>query len=90
MNYFDNFIAYILIRIIRDRNAEITVFIHLHGNIHRLKQTLLIYAGQDESSLIQRFRTLGRSADTNRGKQMPRTGEETAFLRQYTGIRNPF
>ena len=88
MNDFDDLIGHIFVRIIRNGNAEVVVFIHLYGNVNRLQQTLFVYTGEDKVCLIKCFRAFGAGADTDCRERMTDTCEKAALLGQCAAVGN--
>ena len=81
-----NLRADILFHVIRHRNTIVPILIHGHSRIHSLQQTLLIDTCNEETSLIQSFRTLGACTDANSREWVAYGGEEATFLWQRTAI----
>ena len=82
----DDLIGHVLIHIIRHRNAQITVLVHLHSHVHCLKQMVAIDTSQDEVAFVQSLGALGASADAHGRERMANAGEEAALLRQCAGV----
>ena len=78
--------AYVLINIIRHRDAMLTVLAKLYCSIYGLQEALLVDAGNDEVALVDGFGTFGRGADADGREGMAYTGEEAAFFRECTGV----
>ena len=57
--------AYVLIYVVRHRDAMLTVLAKLYCSINCLKEALLVDAGNDEVTLVDSLRTLGRGADAD-------------------------
>ena len=74
--------AYILIHIIGDGDAMLTVFAEFYGGIYSLEEALGVDAGNDEVTLVNSLGTLGRGADADGREGMAYTGEEAAFFWQ--------
>ena len=67
--------------------AVVAVLAHLYRHVYRLQQVVGVDAGQDEGTLVQRFRTLGRGTDADSWEAVAHAGEERAFFGQRTAIR---
>ena len=80
--------ADVLLHVIRHRDTVVAVLVHRHGRVHGLQQRLLVDAGDEEASLVEGLGALGGGADADGRERMPHRGEETALLRQGTGIRH--
>ena len=78
--------TYVLIHVIRHRDAGLGIFYQFHGHIDTLEQALGINTTQYKATLVQGFRTLGTGADAHGRERMALTGEETALLRQGAGV----
>lgn len=72
--------ADILVHIVGDGDAVLTVTAELDGSINSLEQGFLIDTSYDEVALVDGFGTLGRGADANGGKGVADAGEERGFL----------
>ena len=68
--------TYVFIHIVGDRDSMLTVFAELYSSIYRLKEALLVNAGNDEVALVDGFRTLGGGADTDGREGVTNAGEE--------------
>ena len=68
--------AYVLIHIVRHRDSMLTVFAELYSSIYRLKEALLVNAGNDEVALVDGFGTFGRGADADGREGVTNAGEE--------------
>ena len=78
--------AYVLVHIVRHRDSMLTVLAELNSSIYCLKEALLIYAGNDEVSLVDGFGTFGGGADADSGEGMAYAGEERRLLRESSRI----
>ena len=76
LNDFHYLGAYILIHIVRYRDAMLTVLAELYCGINSLKEALLVDAGNDEVALVDGFRTFGRGTDANGWEGVANAGEE--------------
>ena len=76
LNDFHYLGAYILIHIIGDGDAMLTVFAEFYSSIYGLKEALLVNAGNDEVCLVDGFGTLGRGTDADGRERMTNAGEE--------------
>lgn len=88
LNDFDDLIGHVLIHIIRHRDAQITVLVHLDCHVHGLQQVVAVDAGEDEVTLVQCFWTFGAGADADCRERMAHGSKEAALLRQGTTIRH--
>ena len=70
----------ILIHIIGDGDAMLTVFAEFYGGIYSLEEALGVDAGNDEVTLVNSLGTLGRGTDADGREGMAYTGEEAALL----------
>lgn len=73
---FHHFRRYVLLHIVRHRDAVIPVPYHPDCRVHRLQQALPVYPRQDEATLVQRLRTLRARADAHRREGLPDGSEE--------------
>ena len=80
LNDFHYLGAYILIHIIGDGDAMLTVFAEFYGGIYSLEEALGVDAGNDEVTLVNSLGTLGRGTDADGREGMAYTGEEAALL----------
>ena len=84
----DHLVGHILIHIIRHRDTQITVLVHLDCHIHGLQQMVAVDACQDEVTLVQCFGAFGAGADADCRERMAHGSKEAALLRQGSGIGN--
>ena len=68
--------AYVLVHIVRHRNSMLSIFAELYSGIYRLKEALLVNAGNDEVCLVDGFGTLGRGTDADGRERMTNAGEK--------------
>src|SRR5699024_6945601 len=61
----------VLLHIVRHGDAVVAVLVHSHCGIHRLQEAHRVDAREDEVTLVQGFRPLGRSADAHRREGWP-------------------
>ena len=59
--------AYVLVHVIRYRNAVVTSLVHLDSRIHRLQERLFVDTGDDEITLVDSLRSLGRYTNADGG-----------------------
>ena len=86
LNDFHYLGADILIHIIGHRDAMLTVFAEFYGGIYSLEEALGVDTGNDEVTLVNGFRTLGRGADADGREGMAYTGKETALFGKGTAV----
>ena len=67
-------------------SAVIMIAVHLYRGLHCLQKRLLVNAGEDETGVVEAFRTLGGGADADSGERMAYGGEEGGFLRKGAGV----
>ena len=70
LDELDDLIGNILVRVIGDRDAEVTVFIHLNSCIDCLEQAFFIDTREDEAGFIERLGSLGGGADADCGERL--------------------
>ena len=78
--------ADILIHIIGDGDAMLTVFAEFYGGIYSLEEALGVDAGNDEVTLVNSLGTLGRGTDADGWEWVAHTGEEAAFFGKCAAI----
>ena len=78
--------TYILIHVIGDGDAMLTVFAELDGGVNGLQKALGVDAGYDEVPLVDGFGTLGGGADADCREGMAYAGEETALLGECAAV----
>lgn len=76
----------ILVHIVGDGNAMLTVTAELDSGVNGLEQGLLVDTSNDEVALVDGFGTLGRGADADGGEGMADTGEERGFFGKGSAI----
>ena len=64
----------------------VAVGVHGHGRIHRLQETVSVDASDEETTLVQSFRTFRARADAHRREGMSHAGEEAALLGQGAAV----
>ena len=64
----------------------LTVLAELYSSFYRLKEALLVNAGNDEVALVDGFGTFRGGADADSGEGMAYTGEEAAFFGQRAAV----
>lgn len=72
--------AYILLHISRHGDFVVTFLVHGYGGVYGLLETYFINAGQDKTSFVQCFRTLGADECIPPEGAVQQEGEATAFL----------
>ena len=88
LNDFHDLSRDVLIRIIRNWCAIVTIFNKFYCRIDGLEKSLGVDAGKDETRLVERLGTFGRSTDADCRERMPYTGKERTLLRQGARIGN--
>ena len=76
----------VFLHVIRHGDADVAVFVHLHGGVHSLEEAVRIDACQDETSLVQSLGALRGGANTHRREGVSHAGEETALLGQSAAV----
>lgn len=76
----------VLVEIVGDRQAVVSVLVHRDGCLDGLQQGGLVDASQDEAALLHGFWPLGRGADADSWEGMANGGEEAALLWQGAGV----
>lgn len=76
LHYLYYFGAYVLVYIVGYRNTMLTVAAEFNSGVNSLNQRFLVYACDDEITLVYRFGTLGACADANGRERMTYAGEE--------------
>ena len=74
--------AYVLIHIIRHRDAMLTVLAKLYCSIYRLQEALLVNTGNDEVAFVDGFGPFRTGSDADGREGMSDAGEEAALLGQ--------
>lgn len=86
LHYLHNLSRYILIYIIRYRNAVLTVTAELDGGVNGLEQRLLVDTSNDEVALVDSLGTLGRGTDADGRERVADAGEERGFFGKCSAI----
>ena len=76
LNYLHDFRADILVCVVRNRCAVVSVLDKFYGSLYRLEQTIGVDAGEDESGFVEGFRTFSGGADADGRERMAYAGEE--------------
>ena len=66
----------------------IAIVVHIHCTFDCLEEGLLVDAGDEETTLVESLRALGRGADAHCREGMTNTGEERRFFGECTRVRN--
>lgn len=77
---FDDFGRDILVDIVGNGKAVISVTTKLNSGVNGLEQGLFVNAGDDEVAFVDGLGTFRASADANGGEGMAYTGEETTLF----------
>ena len=77
---FDDFGRDILVDIVGNGKAVISVLAEPNGGVDGLEQGFLVNAGDDEVAFVDGLGTFRAGANADGGEGMAYTGEETAFL----------
>lgn len=78
----DDFGGDVLVGVVGDREAVEAVTAEFHSGVDGLKEAFFVYAGDDEVTFVDGFRTLGARPDADRRERVSDTGKETALLRE--------
>ena len=84
----DDFIGHVLVRIIRDGDAKVVVFIHFNSCINSLQKAFFVDAGEDEACFIECLGAFGAGAYADCREGMTDTCEEAALLGQCSAVGN--
>ena len=76
LDYLHDFRADVFVGVVWNRCAVVAVSDQFYCSFHRLKQSVGVDAGENESSFIERFRTLCGGADADGRERMAYAGEE--------------
>ncbi len=76
----------ILVHIVGNRDAVLTVTAELDGGVNGLEQGLLVDTSNDEVALVDSLGTLGRGTDADGGEGVADAGEERGFLGKGSAI----
>ena len=85
---FYYFGADILVHVVGDGKAVVTIFAEFHRGIYCLKETLLVDAGNDEVAFVDGLWAFRTGADADGWEGMAYTGEEAAFFGKGTAVAN--
>ena len=83
---FDDFGRDILVDIVGNGKAVISVTTKLNSGVNGLEQGLFVNAGDDEVAFVYGFGTLRAGADADGGEGMTYAGEETTLFGEGAGV----
>ena len=86
LDNLDNLRTDVLLHIVGHGNAVVAILAELHSRIDCLEQALTVYAGNDETTLVNGFWPLGAGTDADSRERMTDGGKETALLGQCSAI----
>ena len=76
----DHLGADILVDVVGNGKTMVTIVVHIHSALDCLEERLLVDTCDEEATLVEGFRALGRGSDADCWEGMTNAGEETGLL----------